>query len=296
MTIRSVAVIGLGAMGAPMAQRVLAAGFELTVCDRNPAVLAPFVQSGARIAATPADCASADLVMVLVATPDQVQSVVLGEQGLSVGLEGSKTPILAIMSTVPAEVVKRLGEVLRPRGVRVIDAPVSGGFSRAQEGTLTTMTGGDPDDVKAVDAVFASFANNRFHCGGLGAGETMKIINNMLGLANVVLAGEAYKLALHQGLDLADVARVVDVSSGRNAYSAGPGGPQAKYATMTRNHEAFASLLSIMRKDLHLAVETAAETGENYPALSSIEAVVSKLGDETFTDWLRIAQAPSSKA
>lgn len=296
MTIRSVAVIGLGAMGAPMAHRVQTAGFDLTVCERNPAALAPFVQSGAHIAATPAACATADLVLVLVATPDQVHEVVLGEHGVCAGLQGNKSPILAIMSTVSAEVVKRIGEAVRPRGVRVIDAPISGGFSRAQEGTLTTMTGGDPDDIKAVDAVFTSFANNRFHCGGLGAGETMKIINNMLGLANVVLAGEAYKLALNQGLDLTNVARVVDVSSGRNAFSADPAGPQAKYATMTRNHEAFDSLLSIMRKDLSLAVETATETGGDYPALCSIEAVVAKLGDETFTDWLRIAQAPSSKA
>jgi 3-hydroxyisobutyrate dehydrogenase-like beta-hydroxyacid dehydrogenase len=294
MTIRSVAVIGLGAMGAPMAQRVQAAGYELTVCERNPAALAPFVQGGAHIAATPADCAGADLVIVLVATPEQVQDVVLGAQGVCAGLGGSKSPILAIMSTVPADSVKRLGEVLRPRSVRVIDAPVSGGYSRAQEGTLTTMIGGDPDDVKAVDAVFSCFANNRFHCGALGAGETMKIINNMLGLANVVLAGEAYKLALNQGLDLADVARVVDVSSGRNAFSADPAGPQAKYATMTRDHEAFDSLMAIIRKDLHLAVETAAATGENYPALRSIEAVVAKLGEETFEDWLRIAKAPST--
>jgi len=293
MTIRSVAVIGLGAMGAPMARRVQEAGFDLTVCDRTEARLAPFAHAGARIASAPAECAAADLVIVLVATPGQVREAVLGERGVRAGLAGGLTPILAVMSTVPVAVIEQLEQALTPLGVRVIDAPVSGGVSRAEQGTLTIMTGGDSEDVEAAGVVFACLANHRFHCGGLGAGEALKIINNMLGLANVVLAAEAYKLALDQGLDLTDVARVLDVSSGRNAFSADPAGPQSKYASMTRDGEAFASLVAIMRKDLALAVDMASRTAGQYPALHAIEAVVASLGNETFTDWRRIADAPS---
>lgn len=234
----------------------------------------------------------------LVATPAQVEDAVLGTRGLRAGLDGSRSPILAVMSTVPAATVVQLAEALRPLGVRVVDAPISGGVSRAEEGSLTVMTGGDAGDVEAASAVFACFSGPRFHCGALGAGESLKIINNMLGLANVVLAGEAYRLALEQRLDLGHVARVLDASSGRNAFSTDPAGPQAKYASMTRDRATFDSLLAIMRKDLGLAIDMAESNLErgapDYPGLRGIQAIIAALGDPTYDDWLRIATAPAS--
>src|SRR5258707_15282490 len=120
--IRTVAVIGLGAMGLPMARRMQVAGFELTVCDRNAAAVASLAAEGARVAATPADCADADFIAVMVATPAQVRDVVLGERGILVGVTARQpASLLAVMSTIPAEALHELAEALHPAGVRVID-------------------------------------------------------------------------------------------------------------------------------------------------------------------------------
>ncbi len=286
-----VAVIGIGAMGAPMARRLLAAGFVLTLCDRDAQALAAFAQAGARIADTPAECAAANVVLVLVATPEQALQVTLGERGLLAGSSATKAPLLALMGTMPAAVAQQIGRELRPLGVRVIDAPISGGAQRAEQGTLAIMTGGDAADVAAASAVFDCFGQQRFHCGALGAGQTMKIVNNIVGISNAVLVGEALRLALEQGLDLAHVGRVLEASSGRNAFTMDAQGPQAGYAAKSSARAVFDSLAAIMRKDLQLAVEMAAGCAGEYPALRSMEAAVSALGDETFEHWRCIGAA-----
>ena len=294
--IRSVAVIGVGAMGAPMARRLQAAGFELSVCDRNEAVTASFAQARARVATTPADCAGADLVIILVATPDQMRDVVLGERGLKAGLTSQRSPIVAVMSTVNADALESLAQALRPLGVRVIDAPVSGGVPAAEQGTLTIMTGGEAQDVEAARPVFASMGTQLIHCGALGAAQTMKIANNILGIANAVIAAEAYRLAAEHGLDLAHVSRVFEASTGRNFRSKDPAGPQAVYATAARDRAGFESLASIMRKDMGLAVELASRAQGAYPVVRGLKSLIESLGDETFANWRCVGGLPPDHA
>lgn len=294
--IQSVAVIGIGAMGARMARRIQKAGFELTVCDRNDQALAAFGKAGARITKTPADCAGADLVVIMVSTPDQMRDVVLGPQGLVAGLSGQRPPILAVMSTVPVESLQDLAQTLRPHGVRVIDAPVSGGAPRAEEGTLTIMMGGDRDDLATATPVFSCMGTQLFDCGELGAAQTMKIVNNILGIANAVFAAEAYRIAIEQGLDPAHVARVLEVSTGRNFLSADPDGLKAAFATMAQSRSSFASVASIMRKDIGLASEMAACAEGSYPALQGFKALVDALGDETLQNWRRVGGLPPDAA
>lgn len=296
--IHSVAVIGIGAMGAPMARRIQGAGFALTVCDRNEAALAPFSRAGASVTAVPADCAAADLVLVVVATPEQVNSVVLGPQGVAAGLsrlDRPHAPLLAVMSTVPAESIKALAQAVPTPRLRLIDAPVSGGVPRAEQGTLTILTGGETQDIEAAAPVFSCLGTHQFHCGAVGGAQTLKIINNILAMANAAVAGEAYRLALEQGLDLAHVAQVFDVSTGRNFLSADPAGPRAAYAAMVPDPAGFAALSAIMRKDLGLAVDLAAQAPGKYPVIRGLKALIDRLGDETYEHWRRIAGLPVDK-
>jgi 3-hydroxyisobutyrate dehydrogenase-like beta-hydroxyacid dehydrogenase len=294
--VRSVAVIGLGAMGAPMARRLRAAGFELTVCDADPAALDAFADAGVRIARSPADCAAADAVVVVVATFDQVLSAVLGTHGVLAGVMATHAPLLAVMSTVPAHGLEGLARDLQPSGIRVIDAPVSGGVIGAEQGTLTIMTGGDPRDIEVARPVFAALGAQHFHCGGVGAAQTMKLVNNIVCIANAVISAEAYELAALNGLALADVARVLEASTGRNYLSKGSGTLQATYTTMARTPAAFTSVLSILRKDLRLAGDLATRAGGAYPAIQELDGLLSALGEETYVRWRRVAGVPDESS
>ncbi|MFM0222972.1 NAD(P)-dependent oxidoreductase [Paraburkholderia dipogonis] len=292
MTVRSVAVIGLGAMGAPIAHRVQDAGFELIVCERNPDVVALFAGTGARVAPVPEACANADAVLILVATPDQVWEVIMGEDGILSGVTAQRSPILTVMSTVSAEVIEDIAEQLRPAGVRIIDAPISGGVRGAEQGTLTILTGGDERDIKAVEPVLEKLGSQRIHCGRLGTAQTMKIVNNIIGVSVTVIAGEAYRLAMERGLDPVLVSHALEACSGRNARSKDPAGPQVGYSEWVQDRKSYAGVGAIMRKDLTLAVEMASHAKGRYPAVRAMKSLIDSLGDETFDHWRRIAGLP----
>lgn len=289
--IRSVAVIGAGAMGAPMARRILDAGFELTVCDRNPTVLASFAQSGAKVTTTPSECGGADMIIIVVASAGQMLEVVLGDRGIRSGLVPGRRTLLAIMSTVSNKAMQEVREALGPMDVPVVDAPVSGGVIRAEQGSLTIMMGGDAADIDAATPVFETMGNRLFTCGGPGAGMTMKIVNNILGVANAVIAAEAFRLAQENELHLIDTARVLDESTGRNFMSANPDGVRTAYASMVPDREAFGSLLSIMRKDIGLAVDLASGSQGAYPAIAGLMSIVESIGDETFATWTHLSDS-----
>ena len=292
MLIRSVAVIGIGAMGAPMARRLQAAGFELTVCDSNAAAAAAFSGTGARVAQTPADSAGADATLILVSTPQQVRDVVLGARGILAGSAAQRTTLLVVMSTVSAEVLQDISKQL-PSAVRMVDAPISGGVRGAEEGTLTILTGGDEQDLRAIKPVLDQLGAQQIPCGGLGAAQTMKILNNTLGISIAVIAGEVYRLAIERGLDPARVSLVLEACSGRNSRSKDPAGPQSGYAVLAGDRTSYARTEGIMRKDLGLVVEMAAKNKGEYPMLRGLKALVDALGDETFDNWRRIAESPS---
>jgi len=276
-----------------MARRIQTAGFELAVCDSNEAAVAEFVDRGARAAPEPADCANADVILVLVATPDQVWEVILGERGILAGINAQRSPIIAVMSTVSAEVVEDIFLQLRPSRLRVIDAPISGGVRGAEQGTLTILTGGDEQDIAAVEPVFRTLGTRQIHCGALGAAQTMKIVNNILGVSTTVIAGEAYRLAIERGLDPARVSHVLEACSGRSARSKDPAGPRAGYAELVPDRASFTSVSAIMRKDLSLAFDMASQAKGKYPAVCGLKILIDSLGEETFDHWRRIAELPS---
>ncbi|PMS30112.1 3-hydroxyisobutyrate dehydrogenase [Trinickia symbiotica] len=287
--VQSVAVIGLGAMGAPMARRLQDAGFDLTVCDAREAALLPFARSGARIVRTAAQCAAADMVIVMVATPAQARQVLLGDEGLRAGLQEYRAPLVALMGTMAPETVREFEVTLRLAGMRLVDAPVSGGAMGADQGTLTIMTGGAAEDIAVVEPVFACLATNRFHCGPVGAAQTVKILNNILGIVSSLMSAETYRLALEYGLELNQLARVFETGTGRNWISAGKDGPAAMYASML-SAQSFDAGLAIVRKDLKLAKELASQVKGNYPLVNGLSQLADALGEETLDTWQRLAQ------
>jgi len=298
--IRSVAVIGAGSMGAAVARHVQDAGLQLTVCDLDDTVLASFDVRAARTTRLPADCAGADLVLVLVATPQQVLATLLGNGGLKSGLKSDLSPghapLVAVMSTVPMDTIAALHAELAPLVGGLVDAPISGGPSRADAGTLTVMAGGEAGVLDAIEPVLRSFASTIVRCGALGSGQATKIINNVVGIATAVVAAEAYRLAADLGLDIAATARALELGTGRSFYSADAEGPRATYAAMVAERRGFDSLLAIIRKDIGFANELTRATPGRYPAIAGLQSLLAGLGDETYENWRFVGGLPPRDA
>lgn len=208
-----VGFIGLGDQGAPMAHRIAEAGLPLTLWARRPASLTAFDGSGATYASTPAELAAAsDLVELCVYADADVLDVVGRADGVLAGLaEGA---IIAIHSTVRPETVVEVADAAAERGVKVIDAAVSGGAVAARIGKLLVMTGGDPDVADRCREVFATFASSIVHLGPLGSGSIAKAINNMVLAANLAMALDVFDFADELGLDKAGLAEALGNGSG----------------------------------------------------------------------------------
>ena len=195
-----VGFIGLGSQGGPMARRIAEGGFETTLWARRPASLEPYAHTPAKTAATPAELAAAsDLVCLCVVGDDDVREVLNGDNGVLAGLaEGG---IVAIHSTVHPDTCRDIAEMAGAQGVSVIDAPVSGCGPAVEEGTLLVMVGGDEEVVERCRPVFATYADPIVHLGPLGAGQSTKILNNLLFSAN--LGSAVSTLELGESLSIA---------------------------------------------------------------------------------------------
>jgi 3-hydroxyisobutyrate dehydrogenase len=210
-----VGFIGLGSQGGPMARRIIDAGYPVTLWARRPATLEPFAGTAAKVAGSAAEVAAAsDLVCLCVVNDDDVEDVVTGEHGVLAGLrEGG---VIAVHSTVHPGTCRRLADRAAAVGVRLIDAPVSGGGPAAAEGRLLVMAGGEPETVALCRPVFATYGDPVVYLGPLGSGQLTKLLNNLLFTAH--LATAASTLALAQALGI-DPSRLADVLSHGSASS-----------------------------------------------------------------------------
>jgi 3-hydroxyisobutyrate dehydrogenase len=195
-----VAFLGLGAMGLPMAEHVLAAGFPLTVWNRTPAKAGPLVSAGATFASTPRDAAAAaDVILTCLPTQDEVRDVLLRSDGLLAGLSAGKA--FVDTSTIDPSASQALIALCAERGIGMIEAPLSGGTIGAKSGALTMMIGGDGAVLERVRPVLESMAKNIFHVGGPGMGQTLKLCNQMIAGAQTIALAEAYALLHAAGVD-----------------------------------------------------------------------------------------------
>jgi 3-hydroxyisobutyrate dehydrogenase len=252
--------LGLGIMGSRMAARVRRAGFPLTVWTRTPGKAARWAAEHDAVAVdTPAEVARAsDLVVSMVVDGEQVASVLLGDGGVAdVALPG----VLCVdMSTIAPADTRRIGAALAERGVRLLDAPVTGSSPRAEAGTLTIMAGGEAEDFARARPLLETMGRVIVHVGALGQGEMLKLINNALGAANAAALAEALLLARATGLDLDAFAQVVSAGSGASAQL------ELKAGAMRAHDYTPLFKAAHMLKDVRLCLEEAQAAGIPFPA------------------------------
>jgi 2-hydroxy-3-oxopropionate reductase len=247
----TVGLIGLGTMGRPMARNLLKAGHRLHVFARRPEAAAEAIAAGAVAEASPADVARAvDFVVTIVTADAQVEEVILGEGGVLQAAAAGKT--LIEMSTIGPWTARKIAASLAQRGMAMLDAPVSGGPWGAESATLTIMAGGDPATFEKSRPVLSALGQRIFHLGPLGAGQTVKLVNQMVAGAIMVATAEGYLLAKAAGADLEKLTEVMEVSSGASAMLAARG---RKYLLANQYAPGFSTAL--MHKDVRLAMEMA---------------------------------------
>ena len=198
---QNLAFVGLGAMGAPMAQTLVSAGFDLAVFDVRPENAEPLVDAGASPASSPGEAASgADAVFLMVVNAGQAEDVLFGENGAAETLAEGAAVVL--MSTVGPEAVRGLEERLSGRGIGLLDAPVSGGVARAEGGDLLIMAGGPEDLFERLRPALEAMGSTVAHCGpSAGDGQSVKLVNQLLCGVHIAAAGEALAYAEALGLD-----------------------------------------------------------------------------------------------
>jgi 2-hydroxy-3-oxopropionate reductase len=193
--------IGLGIMGRPMARNLVKAGHALVVHNRSQAAVEELAKAGARVAAAPDEVArQADVVVLMLPNSPDVELVALGPRGLIGGVRAGQTVI--DMSTISPIVSQKVGAALAEKGVRMLDAPVSGGEKGAIEGTLSIMVGGDAAVVQEMLPVLQAMGKTITHLGPLGAGGFTKLANQVVVAINLTALGEALTLAAKAGLDV----------------------------------------------------------------------------------------------
>lgn len=257
--------IGLGHMGAPMAQNLLKAGHELVVFDLVPAAVKMLTDAGA----TPAACASeavkgADVVVTMLPASKHVESLYLGDAGLLNDI--APGTLVLECSTIAPESARKVAQAASKKNIRMIDAPVSGGTGGAVAGTLTFIVGGSESDLEAAMPYLEKMGKNIFHAGDAGAGQVAKICNNML--LGILMAGtsEALALGVANGLDAKVLSDIIAKSSGRNwateLYNPWPG--IMEQAPASKNY-AGGFGVDLMLKDLGLAAESALNARASIP-------------------------------
>ena len=203
-----VGFIGLGSQGAPIARRIVEAGFDTVLWARRLATLTPFAGTAATTAGSPAElAAAADVVCLCVVDDADVEQVAYAPEGVLAGLRPGG--VVVVHSTVHPDTCRRLAERARTQRISVLDAPVSGGGHAAEKGTLVVMAGGDPQIFAHCRPLFATYGDPVVHLGPTGAGQTAKLLNNVVFTAQLALAADAFALGTALGLDPSGLARTL---------------------------------------------------------------------------------------
>ncbi len=283
-----IAFIGMGTMGAPMAMNIRRAGYEVTVHNRHRDREKPVADLGAARAATPAEAArGADVVVICVSDTPDVEAVVLGRNGIIEGAE--QGAIIVDMSTINPAATRRMAASLAEKGLRMIDAPVSGGSEGAVKGTLAIMVGGDPRDVKKVLPVLETMGKTITHVGSIGAGQVTKAINQVVIAATYLGVAEGMTLGLKAGLDME---KVVEAIAGG---AAGSWVLDNRAAFMVNNDYPLGFRVRLHAKDLKIALEAARDLGVSLPVSALVAQIESGLigrgfGDEDVSAMARVVR------
>ncbi len=260
-----IAFIGLGNMGGPMAANLATAGHEVHVFDLVPAAIATAVAAGARAATDAAAAvAGAEVVISMLPASRHVEALYLGDDGLLARIPSGA--LVVDCSTIAPAAARKVAEAAAARGLRMIDAPVSGGTAGAQAGTLTFIVGGSVEALDRARPLLEAMGRNIFHMGEAGAGQVAKLCNNMALGVIMAATGEALALGVAHGLDPKALSQMMAVSTSRSwateVCNPWPGVLEA--APASRGYSGgFGN--DLMLKDLGLAAEAAMAAGTPVP-------------------------------
>jgi len=251
---RSLGFVGIGRMGAPMAQRLLAAGYRLTIFDTNEAALAPLVAKGASRADSPRAVAdAAAIVLMSLPMPDVVTAVGLGKDGL---IEGSAVRIVIDLSTTGPQAAKKLASGLATRSIATLDCPVSGGVAGATKGSLALMVAGDAGRYDEARPILDHLGKQFYVGPEPGMAQTMKVINNLVSVTALVVTSEALVMGVKAGLDPDMVVQVINAGTGRSNAS------EVKIPNFVLSRSfGFGFALGLSAKDIRLCLEEAEHLG-----------------------------------
>ncbi|CAI3808470.1 2-hydroxy-3-oxopropionate reductase [Pseudomonas sp. MM221] len=205
----SLGFAGIGLMGLPMCQRLLAAGYPLTVWNRTPDKCAALVAAGARLANSPAElCQGSDMVLLCLADTAVVREVVFGEHGIAQGGRSGQL-LIDFSSLEPTATREMAAELAVLCGMAWLDAPVSGGTPGAEAGTLAIMVGGEAADLERARPVLQVLGQRVTHMGAVGAGQVTKACNQMIVACNALVIAEVVALAEQSGVDATLIAEAL---------------------------------------------------------------------------------------
>ena len=273
-----IAFIGMGTMGVPMAINLLKAGHNVTVHNRTREKEESVAALGAKRALSPQEAAvDAEVIITCVSDSPDVEQVILGEAGI---IHSAQPGTIVIdMSTISPTVTRQIWGKLAQKGIKMLDAPVSGGSEGAQQGTLSIMVGGDAVDVKKVMPVLQAMGNTITHVGEIGAGQITKAINQVIVAGTYWAVAEGISLGMKAGMDMEKVVQAV------GGGAAGSWGLTNRSGNMIDNVYPLGFRVRLHHKDLKIALEAARELGVTLPMTAYVEQIETGLiargyGDE----------------
>jgi len=281
-----VGFVGAGNIGGPMAQTLLRGHLNLKLCDFSESVRQQFRELGCQATDKASELAECEAIVFMVNTAEQLLDALFGPTGLVAGLGDGPRPLVIVTSTIFPAIIEDISAKLAESDVRMIDAPVSGGPIPAAQGDLTIMVGGDPADVEKAMPILQLLGSRVIVCGTLGAGQRVKIINNLVGITNQLLMAEALELANRCGLDGRCLLSAMDNSSGRNFWSRDWDLTRAQYAEYAQVADA-GLYVERSTKDLSLALKLAGTVSVSMPLLEAAAIATGRMENRETSDRFR---------
>jgi 3-hydroxyisobutyrate dehydrogenase-like beta-hydroxyacid dehydrogenase len=258
----AVGFIGLGLMGRPMSLNLVKAGYSVTVWNRTPSRAGEVVAAGAKLAASPREAAAgSDFLITMVSDPPALEEVLWGENGALQALK--RGSIYMDSSTVSPSLARKISAACAERGVRFLDAPVTGGDWGAKKGELVFMVGGDAQTLKDAEPVIGVMGKKWFHLGPNGAGQTIKLAMNALMALQVDALAEAVALVSGAGLAPEKLIEVMQSSMARSTVL------DVKSQNFLKADYTPSFPLRLMHKDLGLALDLGNQVGVPLPAVAA---------------------------